>query len=71
MTTIVAWAGVDQRKVSSIYIASDSRITWGDSALGTKDVRHSRLQERRTSSDIGEACCSRRSHYRPSWTNLP
>lgn len=33
MTTIVAWAGVDQRKVSSIYVASDSRITWGDSHL--------------------------------------
>lgn len=33
MTTVVAWAGVDQRKVSSIYIASDSRITWGDSHL--------------------------------------
>lgn len=33
MTTIVTWAGVDQRKVSSIYIASDSRITWGDSHL--------------------------------------
>lgn len=33
MTTIVAWAGVDQRRVSSIYIASDSRITWGASHL--------------------------------------
>ncbi|WP_343973734.1 hypothetical protein [Kribbella koreensis] len=29
MTTIVAWAGVDQRKVASVYIASDSRISWG------------------------------------------
>jgi hypothetical protein len=29
VTTIVAWAGVDQRKVASIYIASDSRISWG------------------------------------------
>ena len=33
MTTIVAWAGVDQRKVASIYIASDSRISWGNSHL--------------------------------------
>ncbi len=30
MTTIVAWAGVD-RAVASLYIASDSRISWGDS----------------------------------------
>lgn len=33
VTTIVAWAGVDQRKVASIYIASDSRISWGDAHL--------------------------------------
>lgn len=33
MTTIVAWAGVDQRSVSSVYIASDSRISWGRSHL--------------------------------------
>lgn len=31
MTTIIAWAGVDQRSVSSVYIASDSRISWGNS----------------------------------------
>lgn len=31
MTTLIAWAGVDHRAVSSIYIASDSRITWGNS----------------------------------------
>lgn len=30
VTTIVAWAGVD-RAVASVYIASDSRISWGDS----------------------------------------
>jgi hypothetical protein len=28
VTSIVAWAGVDSRAVSSIYLASDSRITW-------------------------------------------
>lgn len=28
MTSIVAWVGVDQRKPASLYIASDSRITW-------------------------------------------
>ncbi|MEV0949029.1 hypothetical protein [Promicromonospora sp. NPDC050249] len=33
MTTIVAWAGVDQRKVASVYIASDSRISWGSSHI--------------------------------------
>lgn len=29
MTSIVAWAGVDSRGPASVYIASDSRITWG------------------------------------------
>lgn len=29
MTSIVAWAGVDPRGVASVYIASDSRISWG------------------------------------------
>ena len=29
MTLIVSWAGVDSRSPSSLYIASDSRITWG------------------------------------------
>lgn len=28
MTSIVSWVGVDQRRPASIYIASDSRITW-------------------------------------------
>lgn len=28
MTSIVSWVGVDQRQPSSLYIASDSRITW-------------------------------------------
>lgn len=30
MTLIVSWAGVDSRSTSSLYIASDSRITWGN-----------------------------------------
>lgn len=30
MTTLVSWAGVDSRGVASIYLASDSRITWGE-----------------------------------------
>lgn len=29
MTSISAWAGVDTRGPSSLYIASDSRISWG------------------------------------------
>lgn len=29
MTSITAWVGVDSRGPSSIYIASDSRISWG------------------------------------------
>lgn len=28
MTSLVAWVGVDQRRQSSLYIASDSRISW-------------------------------------------
>jgi hypothetical protein len=29
MTILVSWIGKDSRKVSSFYIASDSRISWG------------------------------------------
>lgn len=29
MTSLVAWVGVDSRGPASVYIASDSRITWG------------------------------------------
>lgn len=29
MTSLVAWVGVDQRGPASIYIATDSRISWG------------------------------------------
>lgn len=31
MTLLVSWLGVDSRKPASIYIASDSRISWGKS----------------------------------------
>lgn len=31
MTTLVAWLGVDSRGPASLYLASDSRITWGGS----------------------------------------
>jgi hypothetical protein len=30
MTSLVSWVGIDARGPASIYIASDSRITWGD-----------------------------------------
>lgn len=30
MTSIAVWAGVDTHGVTSLYVASDSRITWGD-----------------------------------------
>jgi hypothetical protein len=30
MTSLVSWVGIDQRLPSSIYIASDSRISWQD-----------------------------------------
>jgi hypothetical protein len=29
VTSIVAWAGIDSRGPASVYIASDSRISWG------------------------------------------
>lgn len=29
MTTLISWLGADQRGPSSIYLASDSRISWG------------------------------------------
>lgn len=32
MTLLVSWAAVDTHGISSIYIASDSRISWGTSA---------------------------------------
>lgn len=32
MTLLVAWAAVDTHGPSSVYLASDSRISWGDSA---------------------------------------
>ena len=30
MTSLVAWIGVDSRCPSSVYLASDSRISWGE-----------------------------------------
>lgn len=30
MTTLIAWLGVDSRKPSSLYLASDSRISWSN-----------------------------------------
>lgn len=31
MTLLLSWIGKDSRKISSVYIASDSRISWGNS----------------------------------------
>lgn len=33
MTSIVSWVGVDPRGPASVYIASDSRISWGTSHI--------------------------------------
>lgn len=33
MTSIVSWVGVDDRGAASVYIASDSRISWGTSHI--------------------------------------
>ncbi|MBF0181050.1 MAG: hypothetical protein HQM03_13590 [Magnetococcales bacterium] len=30
MTSLIVWVGVDQRSPASVYIASDSRISWGN-----------------------------------------
>lgn len=32
MTSLMAWIGVDSRGPASIYLASDSRITWGNAS---------------------------------------
>jgi hypothetical protein len=32
MTTLISWIGVDSRGPSSLYLASDSKITWGKGA---------------------------------------
>jgi len=37
MTLVVAWIGVDSRKVSSAYIATDSRITWPGASVNKYD----------------------------------
>ena len=29
MTTLISWVGIDQRRPTSLYLASDSRISWG------------------------------------------
>lgn len=33
MTTLIAWAAIDNRETSAVYMASDSRISWGDSGV--------------------------------------
>lgn len=33
MTTLIAWAGIDQRGPASLYLASDSRLTWPGAGL--------------------------------------
>jgi len=30
MTLLVAWTGIDSRSPASVYIATDSRVSWGD-----------------------------------------
>jgi hypothetical protein len=33
MTTLIAWAAIDQNNTSAVYIASDSRFTWGEQGV--------------------------------------
>lgn len=30
MTTLIAWTAIDQNVATAVYVASDSRLTWGD-----------------------------------------
>lgn len=30
MTTLIAWAAIDQNVATAVYVASDSRLTWGE-----------------------------------------
>ena len=48
MTSLIAWVGIDSRGQTSAYLASDSRISWGDSAswdTGGKLFASSRFPE--------------------------
>lgn len=33
MTTLIGWIGVDSRRATSVYLASDSRFTWADGSF--------------------------------------
>ncbi len=33
MTSLISWVGVDSHGISSVYLASDSRISWGNNAV--------------------------------------
>lgn len=33
MTTLIGWIGVDSRRATSVYLASDSRFTWTDGSF--------------------------------------
>lgn len=50
MTSLIAWSPVDQRYPSAIYLASDSRITWGSPELYWDNAR--KLFSSKTSPDI-------------------
>jgi hypothetical protein len=45
MTSLISWVGVDSRGVASLYLASDSRISWADS--GTWDYGRKLFASRR------------------------
>jgi hypothetical protein len=33
MTTLIAWSAIDQNATTAVYVASDSRLTWGTHGL--------------------------------------
>ena len=54
MTTLISWVGIDQRRPTSLYLASDSRISWG-SQHHRWDVGR-KLFSRKVSADIFGYC---------------
>ena len=53
MTLVVAWIGVDSRKVTSAYIATDSRITWNTKLLNQYDNAKKTFSFKNTADIVG------------------
>jgi len=53
MTLVVAWIGVDSRKVTSAYIATDSRITWPTKPITQYDNAIKTFSFKKTADIVG------------------